>query len=125
MIVDTSAMVAILRNEPVASELVLKIEEADEVLVSTATVLEASLVVGPSRQQDLDELLASMRARIVPFDQDQLDVARWAHAQYSRGSGSPARLNYGDCFPYALAKVADAPLLFIGDDFPHTDVRCA
>lgn len=125
MIVDTSAIVAILRDEPAASELVLKIEEADEILVSTATVLEASLVVGSSRQQDLDELLASMRAQIVPLDQDQLDIARMAHARYGRGSGSPARLNFGDCFPYALATVSAAPLLFVGKDFPHTDVTCA
>ena len=65
------------------------------------------------------------RAIAVPVDETQLAVARWAHLRYGRGSGSAARLNYGDCFSYALARAWDRPLLFTGKDFGHTDVTVA
>lgn len=122
MIVDTSAIIAILADEPEAVDLAARIEAATQVRVSAATVLEASLVCGPSRQRDLDDFLAESGASITPFDQAQLDLARRAHLQFGRGSGSRARLNYGDCFSYALAVHAAEGLLFVGDDFTHTDV---
>lgn len=125
MILDTSAIIAILAGEPEAPELAACIESATEVSVSVATALEASLVCGAARQEDLDEFVATARAVIVDVDADQLDIARVAHLRFGRGSGSPARLNYGDCFSYALAKHLDEPLLFIGDGFTHTDVRAA
>lgn len=96
MILDTSAIIAILANEPGASELAALIESADEVGISAATVLEASLVCGPSRQDDLDDFLATAGARIDPVDAAQLMLARQAHLRFGRGSGSSAKLNYRD-----------------------------
>lgn len=122
MILDTSAIIAIMADEPEADSLARRIEAADAVRVSTATVLEASLVVGPDRQRDLDDLLTETAAIIVPVDTDQLTIARAGHLRFGRGSGSPARLNYGDCFSYALAKASGEELLFIDDDFTHTDL---
>ena len=125
MILDTSAVVAILRGEPEAERFAGLIETADRMHISTATVLEASLVLGAPRQQVLDAFLGEARAVAVPVDETQLAVARRAHLRYGRVSGSSARLNYGDCFSYALAKAWDRPLLFKGDDFVHTDVTVA
>ncbi|MDN5764143.1 MAG: type II toxin-antitoxin system VapC family toxin [Microlunatus sp.] len=122
MILDTSAVVAILQGEPEAEALAGLIESVDRVHISTATVVEASLVLGGARQQVLDDFLASAGAVVVPFDETQVAIARRAHLRYGRGSGSPARLNYGDCFSYALAIASDRPLLFKGSDFTHTDV---
>lgn len=123
MILDTSAIVAILNNEDDAPAIAAALEEAMVVRVSVATVLEASLVAGPQRQSHLDDLLEVVGAEIVPVDLAQLRAAREAHLRFGRGSGSPARLNFGDCFSYALAKTSDQTLLFRGEDFPHTDVR--
>lgn len=125
MILDTSAVIAVLADEPEAAEIAARIEAADGVRISVASVLEASLVCGPARQRDLDEFLAVAGAVITDMDPDQLAVARACHLRFGRGSGSPARLNYGDCFSYALAKHRDEPLLFVGDDFTHTDVISA
>ena len=79
----------------------------------------------PDNHQHFDTWLSEARASIVAFDADQAAVARRAYATYGRGSGSRARLNFGDCCAYALATVLDLPLLFKGDDFVHTDVRPA
>ncbi len=125
MILDTSAIIAILNSEPEARLFAELIEMADEVSISIATVLEASLVVGPARQELLDEFLAVAQARAIPVDGDQLRVARAAHLQFGRGSGSPARLNFGDCFSYALSARTGQALLFKGKDFSHTDVKVA
>lgn len=125
MILDTSAIIAILRNEPATIRLAAAIQAAPVVRVSAATVFEASLMCGPARQADLDELLSVAGATICVVDEQQLALARAAHLDFGRGSGSPARLNYGDCFSYALAKMLDEALLFIGDDFTHTDVQPA
>lgn len=125
MILDTSAIVAILEGEPEAAKFAGLIESADRVHISTATVLEASLVLGAARQQVLDDFLVEARVVAAVVDEKQLAVARQAHLRFGRGSGSPARLNYGDCFSYALAKAWDRPLLFKGDDFGHTDVAVA
>ena len=92
MILDTSAIIAILSDEPEAPALARCIEDADRVEVSAATVLEASLVCGPPRQDDLNRFLAECRAVVTPFEDVQLDLARAAHLRYGRGSGSPARL---------------------------------
>ena len=71
----------------------------------------------------VDDLVASLDLRVVPFDAEQAAVARQAYRDDGRGSGHPAALNVGDCFSYALASVRREPLLFVGDDFTHTDVR--
>lgn len=122
MILDTSALVAVLRGEGDADHFIEAMESATTLSVSTATVLECSLVLGPLRAQLLDELLRVSATEIASFDDRQLAIARRAHERYGRGSGSPARLNFGDCFSYALARNRDEPLLFKGEDFIHTDV---
>lgn len=125
MILDTSALIAILRMEPEAAEFASLIERATEVGVSVASVLEASLVVGREGQADLDLLLDAIDPTLFPVDEEQLGIARKAWLRYGRSSGSDARLNYGDFFSYALAKATRRPLLFKGADFTHTDVESA
>ncbi len=124
MIVDSSAIVAIVHQEDELDEFTGLIARTDAKL-SAATLLETSIVVGPARQQKLDELVAAAELRVVPFDAGQADVAREAHRRYGRKSGSPAKLNFGDCMAYALAKVTGEPLLFKGKDFTHTDITPA
>lgn len=125
MIVDTSALVAVLRAEPDAPAFATALRAAETVRVSSATVLEASIVLGPTRHGDLDALLSGIGATVDALDQHQALVARQAYARFGKGSGSPARLNLGDTFSYALAKVSGEPLLFKGHDFTHTDVEPA
>lgn len=121
MIIDSSAIVAILRQEPEA-EVFAGAVERHPTRVSAATVLETALVLPPPMASALDRLLADGQLDIVDFDSTQLRVAREALSTYGRGTGSPAQLNLGDCFSYALAKVTGEPLLFKGDDFTHTDI---
>lgn len=125
MIVDSSVWVALVRQEHDAEDLRLALVDAARVHTSAASLLEASIVVSPARHQVLDELLELTQAVIVPFDGEQAIAAREAYARYGKGSGSKARLNFGDCIAYALAKVSDEPLLFTGEDFRHTDVTPA
>lgn len=123
MIVDSSALVAIIYDEQDAADLARLIESAEEVAVSAATVVETSMVLGPRLQGVLDQLLAEANAVIVPVDAAQVAVARRAAVRFGKGSGSPAKLNFGDCFSYALASVMGRPLLCKGDDFVHTDLE--
>ncbi len=123
MIIDTSAVMAILLDEAEARDLAADIEAAADVRMSAASVVEASLVCGAARQDDLDEFLRVSGAVIVPVDEDQVAIAREAHLRFGRGSGSPAKLNYGDCFSYALARQRGERLLFAGDDFTHNDLE--
>lgn len=122
MILDTSAVVAILQLEPEAQRFAELIAAAAVVEISAATALEASIVLGPTRQDALDEFLELAGTSVAPVDEQQLTLARQAHLNYGRRSGSPARLDYGDCFSYALAKARDRPLLYKGNDFGHTDI---
>jgi len=126
VIVDTSVLIAILRAEPRAATYAEVLGEAAGTAVgSAATVVEAGLVAGPDRSDLLDELIVASGLTVVPFDAAQARLARQAHREFGRGSGSPARLNLGDCFSYALATSRDEPLLFQGDDFTHTDLTPA
>ena len=125
MIVDSSALVAVLAQEPDAALFSRLMGESSRVRVSTATVLETSLVVGPNGVDGLDLLLRSAGADLVPFDQAQLDRARFGHFRYGRGRGSRDRLNLGECFSYALGVTSCEPLLFKGGDFALTDVTPA
>ncbi|WP_417507292.1 type II toxin-antitoxin system VapC family toxin [Microbacterium sp.] len=126
MIVDSSALVAVLMAEPEAEEMSDRLESRPFAL-SAATLTECTIVLrsrgGEAKALALDELLEVTRSEVVPVDEVQARLASRAHARYGRGSGSRARLNYGDCFSYALAITRDEPLLFKGDDFVHTDVR--
>jgi ribonuclease VapC len=122
VIIDSSALVAILKAEPDAGLYTEALERSDDARVSAATSFETTIVVGPGRHVDLDDLLVEGAVTVVPFDEEQARLARAAYARYGKGSGSPAGLNFGDCFSYALAKTTGMPLLFKGNNFTHTDV---
>lgn len=122
MIVDTSAAVAMLRDEPEAPQLLEAMDRADVVRMSACTVLELAIVTKASGPGLVDDFITGMGIQVVTVDEEQLRWARTAQERYGRGSGSPARLNYGDCFSYGAARAFDEPLLFKGDDFLHTDV---
>ena len=125
MVIDTSALIAILCGEADADRLVVAIEADATRLVSAATVLEASLVMlgrfGEAGDPPLDRMLRSIHAEVQPVDEDQLAIARDAALRYGRGRHAAA-LNVGDCFAYALAVSRGEPLLFVGSDFSRTDV---
>jgi ribonuclease VapC len=126
MIVDTSALIAILRDEPEASVMAHAIEEAAERRISAANWLEAAAVIDGSRDpvasRRFDELVDVARIAVAPVTEAQARIARAAYRDFGKGSGHPAGLNFGDCFAYALAKDTGEPLLFKGRDFVHTDV---
>lgn len=125
MIVDSSAIVAMALGEPEAVAFSQLIQNASAPQMSAATFLEISIVVGPRGTPRLEALIDEAGIEVVPFDLDQARAARTAYQEYGKGSGSPARLNFGDCFSYALAQTSGQPLLFKGDDFTHTDVTSA
>ena len=124
MIIDSSALMAILQDEP-GGEDCLRAAAASRCRMSTATWLEVG-IVADQRSTDhgmrLDDLVAALEIALVPVDERQARVARAAYRRFGRGTGSPARLNLGDCFAYALSVTAGEPLLFVGEDFTHTDV---
>ena len=125
MVLDTSALVAILLGEPEAPRFAEAIDAATSCLLSAASLLEASIVVetrkGEVAGRELDLLIYRAGIEIVPVDQEQTEIARDAWRRFGKGRHRAA-LNYGDCIAYALAKVSGAPLLFKGDDFSHTDL---
>ena len=125
MIIDSSVLVAVLSGEPDAAGLLEAMASADSLSVAAPTALESAIVLGPPRHTALDALLDAAAVEVVPFTAEHARVARVAYARYGKGSGSPAGLNLGDCFSYALAHVSGEPLLFKGDDFHHTDVTTA
>jgi ribonuclease VapC len=126
MVIDTSAIVAILQNEPEQDTFIEAIESADIRLVSAASFLEASIVIftryGMDGILDLDLFMAKAGIEISSVDSDQANIARRAFRDFGRGR-HPAELNFGDCFSYALARSLDLPLLFKGSDFSKTDIR--
>lgn len=127
MIVDTSALIAVLTGEPDRDALLEAVTAADERAMSAASYLEAAIVVDalgdPVKSRRLDELLAALDIAVVDVTAEQARVARAAYRDFGKGSGHPARLNFGDLFAYALATDTGQPLLFKGGDFGHTDVR--
>ena len=129
MIVDTSALIAILRDEPDASLFAAAIAAASVRRISAANFLEAAIVIDASRDpiasRRLDQVLQESRTLIEPVTEAQARLARDAYRDFGRASGHPARLNFGDCFAYALAKSTAEPLLFKGRDFALTDVASA
>jgi ribonuclease VapC len=126
MIVDTSAIVAVVLGESRSGALAEILSDADILKMSAATAVEVNAVLSrrlrPEDQRRVERLLAVWEIELVPFDAEQAAVASRAYRDFGRGSGHPAGLNLGDCFSYALANVAGEPLLFVGDDFVHTDV---
>ena len=126
MIIDTSALIAILRDEPEAQFCAMAIESAAQRRVSAANFLEAAVVIDGSRDpvasRRFDDLVKAARLIVEPVTEAQARIAREAYRVFGKGSGHPAQLNFGDCFAYALAKATGEPLLFKGNDFTHTDI---
>jgi ribonuclease VapC len=129
VIVETSALMAILLKEPERETFRAAIAADPDPRISAANYVEAGAVVDrlgdPARSRLLDELVERLGLRIEAVTPDQARVAREAHRDFGRGSGHRARLNFGDTFGYALAVTTGEPLLFKGDDFTHTGVRSA
>lgn len=127
MIVDSSALIAIIEDEPGAEALV-RAALTSSCHMSVANRLEVSIVAdarSAAHGVRLDELVGELEITVEPVTEQQGEIARRAYQRFGRGSGSPARLNFGDCFAYALAVTTGEPLLFVGDDFGHTDVTPA
>jgi ribonuclease VapC len=129
MIVDSSALVAVLFDEPDAKRYVKLLMTAQNVRVSAVTAVETAIVTirhaGINAEPDVVSLFDILNIEVVPFGSDQVRLAQEAFRTYGKGRRHPAKLNFGDCFSYALAKVTGEPLLFKGDDFTHTDVKSA
>jgi ribonuclease VapC len=128
MIVDTSAIIAILRDEPEADAFSEVLQQAPVCRISAATYAEAAIVTDVNRNPILsrrfDDLIRDARIRVEPVTLEQAKQVRQAYRDFGK-SRHKAGLNLGDCFAYALAKEMDEPLLFKGGDFRHTDVEIA
>lgn len=126
MIIDASALIAILREEPEGERFRKTIATAESRRISAATYVESAIVIDAARDpiasRRLDDLLQRTQTEIVPLTASQAKIAREAYRDFGKGSGHPARLNFGDCLAYALAKEMDEPLLFKGDDFARAGV---
>ena len=125
MVIDTSAVLAILQNEPERRRFAEAIEAADTRWMSSATWVESSIVIearyGSDGLRDFDRLMERIAVEIVPVDLEQARAAREAFRRFGKGR-HPAGLNFGDCFSYALARTLGEPLLFKGADFSQTDL---
>lgn len=128
MILDTSALLAVLLNEPEAARFASAIQSASVVRISAASYVEAAIFVDRNgdevRRAMLDTFLAEFSIHIAPVTAEQAFLARQAFVLFGKGRHK-ARLNFGDCFSYALARVYREPLLFKGDDFGYTDLDAA
>jgi ribonuclease VapC len=126
MVLDTSAIIAILFDEPDAEVLERQIVDDPVRLVSAGSVIEATIIIesrlGDAGGREFDLWLQRASIEIVPVDVEQTEMARRAWRRFGKGR-HPAGLNYGDCFSYALAATRDEPLLFKGNDFARTDVK--
>jgi ribonuclease VapC len=129
MVIDSSALIALLLGEPETADFVTAIAAAASRVVSAPTYLETAIVIsarsGLKAVEKFDRLLDDLEIEVVPFARDQAAIAITAYRNYGKGSSHAAGLNFGDCFSYALAKLRDEPLLFKGDDFSRTDLRVA
>ena len=126
MIIDTSAIIAILRDEPEAMVFARAIADATVRRVSAVNFVESAAVIDASRDpiatRRFDDFIREANISIEPVTEVQAQIARNAYRDFGRGSGHSAKLNFGDCFAYALAKELGEPLLFKGADFGHTDI---
>jgi ribonuclease VapC len=129
VIIDSSALIAVLRDEPEARSFAEAIGTAALRRISATTYVEVGAVIDAGRDpvasRLFDELLQTAGVVVEPVTVEQARIAREAYRDFGKVSGHRAGLNFGDCFAYALAKVTGEPLLFKGDDFVHTDVACA
>ncbi|TAM98586.1 MAG: type II toxin-antitoxin system VapC family toxin [Rhizobiaceae bacterium] len=128
MYVDSSAIVAIILNEPDAEQLLRRLMKAREPFTSVVTKVEASLALrrlgakGISSGQMVSDFLKRLDVKVVAAEPSIFDSVMEAAARYGKGTGHPAKLNFGDCFSYAYAKQAGVPLLYKGNDFAKTDL---
>jgi ribonuclease VapC len=132
IVVDSSAVVAIILREAPADRLADRILAEAGSLISVANYVESGQVLAQRQVSDIPRalsefhtLLDKLDISLAPVDEAQARIALEARIKYGRGFGHPARLNYSDCFAYALAKVRNLPLLYVGDDFTHTDIVSA
>ncbi|HLI98885.1 MAG TPA: type II toxin-antitoxin system VapC family toxin [Bradyrhizobium sp.] len=130
IVIDTSAVIAIFRQEEDAEDYARHIAGDDDPIMSAANLVEISIVlrglkkIAPEKAERwLDEFMKAAGVRIELVTPDQVRAARSAHLRFGKGTGHSAALNYGDCFSYALAKTMDAPLLCKGNDFSLIDIR--
>jgi ribonuclease VapC len=129
LIVDSSAIVAILKREQDWYIFAKALDEAEYAGLSAATYVEISVVIeklkNPALSVEIDELIEEFDIAVEALSLEQAKIASRAYHHYGKGSGHPANLNFGDCFSYALAREKREPILFKGDDFVHTDLRAA
>jgi len=129
MILDTSALIAILRFEAEAPEFARIIERASQPRISAVSYVEAAAVIDGSKDpiasRRFDELIEAAQIAVEPVTEAQARIARQAYRDFGKTSGHPAKLNFGDCFSYALAKSKGEPLLFKRQDLSRTDVKSA
>lgn len=128
MVLDTSAILAVLQSEPEADRMLAALAGAPAREMSSATLVEAAIVLfaryGDAGEREVDLFVHRLRVVIFPLTAEHADLARAAYRRFGKGH-HPARLNYGDCFSYALSMALQEPLLFKGDDFSKTDVLVA
>ena len=129
MILDSSAIVAIFKEEAGYQTLEQKIDEATTILIGAPTLVETAIVLarvsGKDQRATLEAYLRRIDASIVEFNEAHYSIATDAYLRFGRGYNSKANLNYGDCLAYSVARLAGEPLLFVGDDFVHTDILSA
>lgn len=128
MIVDSSAIIAVLKQEPEAASFAALMADDPRVRISAANYVEVGVVTdraGPVASRGLDQFIDDAQISIEPVSARQAEVARQAYRDFGKGSGHPAGLNFGDCFAYALAFESGEPLLYKGDDFAHTGIAAA
>ena len=127
IVVDTSALIAILREETDSAKLAEALGKADRRFISAGTMLEAGLVTVHREEEHsrLMQLVKRAQLEIVAIGEAEIEAGILAARRFGRGSKHPAKLNFGDCFAYALARTRNLPLLFKGDDFIHTDIEPA
>jgi ribonuclease VapC len=129
MIVDSSAIIAIIKREPDWITFSRAMDAAASLCISAASYLETAIVVDSvrdaARSAEFDELLLDLEMTIEPVTPEQARIARQAYRDYGRGSGHAANLNFGDCFSYALARARREPILYKGGEFAQTGLRSA
>jgi len=129
VVIDPSAIIAMISGEPEVNDFLELCLTAETIRLSAAGYVEAAIMLDNrnpiAASVELDRLLELLSVSVVPVTPAQARIARQAHREYGRGSGHPARLNFGDCFSYALARDTAEPLLFKGTDFAQTDVVSA
>ena len=128
IVLDTSALAAFLFREPDGNHYLEAMRRSAGMMLSALTLFEARTVLkarNPAAVQELDQLMNVLGIGVSPFDEQQAETAFSAHGRFGKGQGHPAQLNLCDCAAYALARTLNAPLLFKGKDFVHTDIIAA